>query len=212
MPKGTRHERPSAAHSGIMQEDDEIKGRWRYAWHGSGQRWDAAWLQIAGGAVGGFVIWYWGLKVPSAILDNPAFSGVAAIFIGAICGALVTFALRLCWWPMYRLCHPYGGLAPYLRTKLGVQMWPIVLMASGFFLFVALSGAGLIWLVVQTARGTPPTHTARNSDTAPAALPTFAPDPQTQARMQLFSRTAALSAKDKEELSTVFRGMAQTFG
>src|ERR1700733_10220980 len=100
-----------------------------YAWHGSGKRWDAAPLQVVGGAIGGFVIWYWGLKVPSEILDNPAFSGIAAIAIGAICGALVAFILRLCWYPVYRRYRPYGGAGPYLRANLGIQMWPIVLMA-----------------------------------------------------------------------------------
>ena len=42
-----------------------------YAWHGSGRRWDSAALQAFGGAVGGLLIWAWGLKVPSEILDNP---------------------------------------------------------------------------------------------------------------------------------------------
>lgn len=92
-----------------------------YAWHGSGRRWDAVPLQVIGGIIGGFAIWYWGLKVPPEILDNPAFGGVAAIIIGAICGALVAFVLRLCWYPVYRRYDPYGGLIPYLRAKLGVH-------------------------------------------------------------------------------------------
>ena len=120
-----------------------------YAWRGSGKRWDAAPLQIIGGAIGGFVIWYWGLKVPSEILDNPAFSGLAAIVIGAICGALVAFVLRLCWYPVYRRYEPYGGLVPYLRAKLGAHMWPLILMFSGLAAFIVLFGGGAIWFVAQ---------------------------------------------------------------
>jgi hypothetical protein len=192
-----------------MEQNDQIKGLWRYAWHGSGRKWDAAWLQVAGGVLGGFAIWYWGLKVPSEILDNPAFSGIAAIVIGAICGALVAFVLRLCWYPVYRRCHSYGGLVPYLRAKLGVQMWPIVLMASGFFFFVVLSGGGLIWLIVQTVKVTP-ARTAANLDTA--AAPLTAPEAPNLENVQLiYSRTAALSPKDKEELSGIFRSMSETF-
>jgi hypothetical protein len=125
-----------------------------YAWHGSGRRWDSALLQVLGGAIGGFIIWAWGLKVPPAILDNPAFSGVAAIAIGAVVGALVVFVLRLCWWPLHRRLAPHGGLWSFLLKVLGAQMWPVIMMTAGLFLFAILTGGGLIWLALQIRGGT----------------------------------------------------------
>src|SRR5712692_747347 len=124
MPIGTRHERTSTSHSASMQTDAPIKSRWRYAWHGAGPRWDALPLQAVGSAVGGFLFWYLGVKVPQEILDNPALGALFAIFVGGVAGVVVVFIARLCWWPVYRRYHPLGGFVPYLKAKLGVQMWP----------------------------------------------------------------------------------------
>jgi hypothetical protein len=124
------------------------KEAFSYAWHGSGRKWDSPLLQVAGGAIGGFLIWLWGLKVPSEILDNPALSGIAAIFIGAAVGALVAFTLRLCWWPFHIRLAPYGGLSSFLKQSLGKQMWPVILMLSGLLSFVLLFSAGMIWFIL----------------------------------------------------------------
>ncbi len=124
-----------------------------YAWHGSGRKWDALWLQSLGGVFGGFVIWYWGLKVPQAILDNPALGAVVAIIIGAAAGAIVVFLLRLCWWPFYWRLEPHGGLFQFLQTRLGTFMWPVVLTTAGVVAFIVLSGVGLVWLSLQVLSG-----------------------------------------------------------
>jgi hypothetical protein len=116
-----------------------------YAWHGSGRHWDRGWLQLGGGAIGGFLIWYWGVKVPSTILDNPALSAIIAIAIGGLAGAMVVFVLRLCWWPFHKRLRPHGGLPVYLQKRLGARMWPVMLMILGLASFIILFGTGAIW-------------------------------------------------------------------
>jgi len=127
------------------------KEAFSYAWHGSGRKWDAAPLQIGGGAIGGFLIWYWGLKVPSEILDNPALSGVVAIIIGAIIGAIVAFILRLLWWPFHKYLEPCGGLRAFLPSALRAKMLPIFLMGAGVVAFVGLFGTGAVLFAVRSA-------------------------------------------------------------
>ena len=65
---------------------------------------------------------------------------IAVAGFGAIWA--VIFLARAFFWPFHKN-----------REKLGRFMWPVVLMAAGFFSFVLLSGGGLVWLVVQAARG-----------------------------------------------------------
>jgi len=130
-----------------------FKSAFHYAWHGSGGRWDALPLQAVGSAIGGFLFWYLGLKVPQAILDNPALSALASIVIGGLVGVIFVFSLRLCWWPYYWRLEPHGGLAAFLRTSLGTFMWPVVLTGSGFLAFILLSGAGIVWLSLRLLDG-----------------------------------------------------------
>lgn len=132
-----------------------FKAAFKYAWHGSGRRWDAAPIGLVGGLVGGLIFWLLGLKVPQAILDNPLWGGVVAIVLGAITGVALTFVARLCWWPFHRRLKPHGGLNAFLRVKLGDFMWPVLLTVSGFVAFVLLTGAGVIWLSLQAFDATP---------------------------------------------------------
>jgi uncharacterized membrane protein YeaQ/YmgE (transglycosylase-associated protein family) len=74
--------------------------------------------------------------------------GIAAI-IGAVTGLLVVFLVRLAYSPLHFAFEDRGGLAVALRTKLGAQMWPMLLMLSGIFLFVVVFGAGAIWFVLS---------------------------------------------------------------
>jgi hypothetical protein len=113
-----------------------IKQAFAYAWHGSGRHWDAAPMQIFGGSVGGFLIWWQEIKVPATVLDNPALSGVAAIAIGAIFGALVVFVVRLCW---YALVH-------HLRIRLN----PFIVTAVVGIIIMTGGVAGYLW---DRARG-----------------------------------------------------------
>ena len=127
----------------------------KYAWHGSGRRWDAGWIGIIGGLVGGLIIWRLALKVPQTILDNPAWGAVAAIVIGAVVGVIVVFFARLCWAPLHFALENCGGLKAFFQTKSHRRMWPAILMILGLFLFVVLFGTGAIWFVAQG--GFPPT-------------------------------------------------------
>jgi hypothetical protein len=136
-----------------------------YAWHGSGRRWDALWLALIGGLIGGFVIWRLGLTVPHAILDNPGWGGVAAIMLGAFTGVMVVFVARLCWWPFHWRLQPHGGLNAFLGANLGAFMWPIILTVSGFLAFVLLTGIGVIWLSLQAIHGGSTTREATTPNT-----------------------------------------------
>jgi hypothetical protein len=145
-----------------------------YAWRGAGQRWDSMVLQAIGGAIGGLLIWYWGVKVPPQILDNPALSGIAAIAIGAIVGVVLVFALRLLWWPLHKRLMAYDGLWSFLHRTLGSRTWPILLMGSGVIAFVVLFGTGAVLWAIQSV-GSPhqveaPANTATVADPLPSPV------------------------------------------
>jgi hypothetical protein len=123
----------------------------KYAWHGSGRKWDTAWIGLVGSLLGGFLFWLLGLKVPQAILDNPPWGAVAGIVIGAITGVIFVFLLRLCWAHFHFRLEPLGGLRSAARAKLGTEMWPIVLMALGVVAFVVLFGAGFLLFLTTAA-------------------------------------------------------------
>jgi len=122
----------------------------RYAWYGSGPKWGAAPMQLMGGLLGGLLFPLLDLKLPQQIIDNPLWSNGAAVIIGGMAGVTFAFLLRLAYWPIHRRVAPLGGLLPALRAKLGVQMGPVILMASGMLAFVVLFGGGAIWAVVQS--------------------------------------------------------------
>jgi hypothetical protein len=138
----------------------------RYAWHGSGRRWDTGWMALIGGAIGGAPIWYLGLKVPQTILDNPLWGAVLAIAIGAVTGVAVMFAVRLCWASFHFRLEPLGGFRKAFRTALGNNMWPVILMLSGIVCFTLFFGAGVVMFAMnQTkARQIPATCKAANSE------------------------------------------------
>lgn len=125
-------------------------------------------MQVVGGCLGGFLFWLLGLKMPQTILDNPGLSGVFAIALGGVSGVVFVFLLRLGYWPIHRKVEPLGGLLPALRVKLGVQMGPAILMASGILAFLVLFGGGAIWAIVQAgARSAPAQSEAAQPPPAP---------------------------------------------
>ncbi len=132
-----------------MAERTTFKECLRYAWHGSGPQWGAAWMGIIGGLIGGFAIWITGLKMPQTILDNPLWGAVVAIALGAITGVAFIFIVRLCWAPIHFVLKSRGGLPRAIMTVLSTQMLPILLMVSGVLAFVVLFGAGAVWFAVQ---------------------------------------------------------------
>ena len=142
-----------------------------YAWHGSGRKWDAMWLQLAGCGIGGLLIWYWGIKVPPEILDNPALGGLAAIVIGGLAGGAVVFLLRLGWWPVHKWLKPHGGLIALFEKRLGERMWPTMLMALGGALCVVSMGiflAGAIWFALKLEQK--PQQAAQQANSPPPPL------------------------------------------
>lgn len=104
-----------------------------FAWHRSG----ATQLQLVGFAIGGLIVWYLGLKLPQVILDNPPLSSLAGVIIGGLAGLVVILILQLSWW-----------LIAVLRSKLGTQMWPVLLMSFGVVLF----GAGGVLLAIEAQK------------------------------------------------------------
>jgi hypothetical protein len=133
-----------------MAYQSSLRDCLQYAWRGSGPRWDTPWIAIIGGIIGGLIFWRLGLKVPQTILENPLWGAVVAIVLGAVTGVAAVFIARLCWAPFHFLLKPKGGLKAALKSKLGVNMWPIVLMTSGVFAFVILFGSGAIWFAVAS--------------------------------------------------------------
>ena len=148
-----------------------LKSALQYAWHGSGRRWDAVWIGIVGGLIGGFVIWVLGVKVPQTVLDNPLWGAVVAIALGAVTGVATVFIVRLCWAPFHFKLKPYGGFSAVSRRVLMHPFLPVILMASGLLLFVVLFGAGSVLFVIQQAQ-TPIIAQHENSEatTNPAVI------------------------------------------
>src|SRR6266581_9021462 len=93
-----------------------IKQALHYAWHGSGRRWDALPLQTIGGAVGGVVIHFLGIKMPQEVLDNPGLNLVVTTLIGGVAGVTAVFIVRLCWY----------GIIHHLRIRLN----PFIVVAA----------------------------------------------------------------------------------
>jgi uncharacterized protein YfkK (UPF0435 family) len=133
----------------------------RFAWHGSGRRWDAGWMAVIGGLIGGFAIWFLGIKVPQTILDNPLWGGVVAIILGAIVGVVFVFIVRLCWAPFHFRLEPLGGLQKALRAALGDNMWPVILMLSGIACFALLFGAGMLMFAMNQSKAHTTTVTCK---------------------------------------------------
>lgn len=114
-------------------------------------------MQIFGGCLGGLLFPVLGVKLPQLIGDNPLWSNVAAAAIGGLAGVVFIFIVRMTYYlAVYRHVKP-DGLRAALRKKLGVQMWPVILMASGIAAFLLLFGGGAIWAVSQS--GLAPTRT-----------------------------------------------------
>ncbi len=121
----------------------------RYAWHGSGRRWNTVGIGLIGGLFGGLTIWGLGIKVPPTILDNPLWGAVIAISIGAAVGVILVYAVRLCWAPFQFRLEPLGGFRKATRAALGSNMWPVILMLSGIGCFAIFFGAGVVLFAIN---------------------------------------------------------------
>jgi hypothetical protein len=128
----------------------------KYAAQKSRPHADRWWFAPFGGLVGAALLWGVGVS-PS--IDNwlPDHWLVRASFDVVICVGVAYFLMFLglvLWSPMRELLEPQGGLRALMRRRLGVQMWAIVLMASGLFAFVLLFGAGAILFALSYNRPT----------------------------------------------------------
>jgi hypothetical protein len=167
------------------------------------------WLAVAGSIIGWLIFWLLGPKdmIANILPSDPLAANAAILTCCVLVGIMSVFLLRLLYAPIHFRFEPYGGPRAYLRATLGVHMWPIVLMAAGFFCFVTLSGSGLIWLAVQTARAKPGPNNI--TATEPVLPPDVGASPELKMRSELFQRTASLPPKDKEELSAALRDLSE---
>lgn len=112
------------------------------------------WFGPLGGVLGAMLMWAAG--VPATFSNFIPQTIVRSAFEVLVC-VVVAYLVMFCFWlaayPVHKRFEQQGGLAAALRQRLGVQMWPMVLMAAGILFFVGLSGSGLIWFVVQAASG-----------------------------------------------------------
>jgi len=121
----------------------------RYALDGSSRNASEWWLGGIGGAVGWLILWLSGLQMTFAkfIPADPLLANVIVLICCVILGVATVFLARLLYAPIHFRLKSEGGLKGLLREKLGYQMWPIILMASGLFAFVVLFGAGAFLFV-----------------------------------------------------------------
>jgi hypothetical protein len=112
----------------------------RYAWHGSGKRWDAGIQQVTGSAAGGLLVYLLGIKVPQEILDNPSLGALAAIVVGGFTGVIITFVLRLSWYGIFH--HLRIKLNPWL---IGVSFGAIIMIGATAGYFWDQSRGPILW-------------------------------------------------------------------
>jgi len=96
------------------------------------------WLSVVGGIIGGLILWLIGPKIPlpSLFSSNPFLANSVTIVVCVLIGVAIVFGARLIWAPIHFALEPDGGLKFLLRTRLGTQMWPILLMGAGLFSFI----------------------------------------------------------------------------
>jgi hypothetical protein len=113
------------------------------------------WLGGIGGAVGWFILWLAGLGMDfaKAIPADPLMANAIVLVCCVVLGVITVFLVRLLYAPIHFLVEPSGGLRAYLRARFGIQMWPIILMASGIAAFVLLFGSGMALFVIQSSGG-----------------------------------------------------------
>jgi hypothetical protein len=124
-----------------------------YAWRESYRHASTWWVAAIGGIFGGLVVLTgFQMPFPAFIFENPYFAGAANAVACAMIGVLIVFLARLAYAPLHFALEPQGGLKTAIRNRLGMQMWPAILMLSGFAAFVFLFGAGAILFVVQSSK------------------------------------------------------------
>jgi len=166
------------------------------------------WFAPVGGFLAAVLLWILGAPVTFAswLPDYPVLRGAFDVLVCVVFAYALMFLFWLACSSIHFRFENRGGI----RAALGAQMWPIVLMAAGFFAFVALSGGGLIWLVVQNATGKPPTI-VDNAVAAPSPLVVPQISESDRVRIELLARTKKLPPEDKKELSAVLRNVSQLF-
>jgi hypothetical protein len=126
-----------------------------YAVRESVIKWESVKLGIFGGGVGGIIFHFLGIKVTpemKEIIDNPFWGPAIGILLDAAAGVLIVFVLRFLYAIVHFSFEAHGGFRAFLRKRLGRQMWPILLMATGIMAFVLLFGGGAVWFVVKSEK------------------------------------------------------------
>lgn len=98
----------------------------------------------------------WGLGVPLTfshwLPDIPGLRSGFDVFVCVAAAYVLMFLAWLLWSPIHSRLEPFGGLQSALRSKLGANMLPIILMSLGLLAFVLLFGTGSIIFVLHAAK------------------------------------------------------------
>ncbi|WP_316202573.1 MULTISPECIES: hypothetical protein [unclassified Bradyrhizobium] len=108
------------------------------------------WLAAVGSVIAWLVFQLTGSRdlLSNVLPPDPFAANAVIIIISVIIGVVFFFCLLLLYAPVHFLVTPHGGPRAYLRTRLGVQMWPIIMMISGVSAFVLLFGSGAAWYLM----------------------------------------------------------------
>lgn len=127
-------------------------------------------VALPGAAMTGFVAW---------LRDAPWFLAIPATAIAyLVLAAIITVALLMAR-RVLRQISPHGGAAGFLRARLGIQMWPVILMASGVVIGASCFAVGAIWFLINLS-----------SPVASAAIPAVPQTAATQAAVQSEAKPA----------------------
>jgi len=123
-----------------------------FAWATTRPHADKWWFVPLGGAVAGAVVLIWGRPM-NWLPQNDLLHEALILLICVLAAYVLVFLGSLCWAPIHFALKPRGGLRAILRSNLGNDMWPVILMVSGLVAFVLLFGVGSVWLTIQTLKG-----------------------------------------------------------
>ena len=83
----------------------------------------------------------------------PTPEGAEGLLLGWLLSAaaiwIIVFSWRFAYAPVHFRLLPHGGLAGYLKAKLGGLMGPFVVMLAGIVAFVMLFGGGALWFMLS---------------------------------------------------------------
>jgi hypothetical protein len=85
----------------------------------------------------------------------PTPDGALGLLLGWVLSAaaiwIIIFVGRLIYSPVYFLTEPHGGIWELARARLGMHLWPILLMISSVFAFAILFTSGAVWFLLQSS-------------------------------------------------------------